>query len=407
MARHSLRRALTNQNFYFVMGDRFANGSTANDKGGLGDDPQVSGFDPTAKGFYNGGDLRGLKSKLDYIQGLGTDAIWLTPIFKNKAVQPEDASAGYHGYWITDFTQVDPHLGTNADLTALVNAAHRRGMKVFFDIITNHTADVIGYTDGARTAYVSKDQRPYRTATGTPFDDRDYAGTSTFPPLDASSSFPYTPVLDPAETDLKVPAWLNDVRLYHNRGNTTFTGEDSQYGDFFGLDDLFTERPRVVNGFERIYKTWVRDFGIDGFRIDTMKHVNDEFWESFGPGLIRYAHRHGKPRFFMFGEVAFDGYDAGAKAFRPTTRPTTRCSRCSTSRSRTRRATSPRAGSAPTHWRSSSSTTTGTPTRTRTPTSCRPSSATTTSGGSASSWPPTTPARATASCWPGTGSPTS
>ena len=316
VAKHSLRRALTNQNFYFVMGDRFANGSTANDRGGLGDDPLVSGFDPAAKGFYNGGDLRGLKSRLDYIQGLGTDAIWLTPIFKNKAVQPEDGpSAGYHGYWITDFTRVDPHLGTNADLTALVNAAHRRGMKVFFDIITNHTADVIGYTDGARTAYVSKDQRPYRTATGTPFDDRDYAGTSTFPPLNSSSSFPYTPVLDPAEKDLKVPGWLNNVRLYHNRGNTTFTGEDSQYGDFFGLDDLFTERPRVVKGFERIYKTWVRDFGIDGFRIDTMKHVNDEFWESFGPGLIRYAHRHGKPRFFMFGEVAFDGYDAGAKAF--------------------------------------------------------------------------------------------
>ena len=188
-------------------------------------------------------------------------------------------------------------------------------MKVFFDIITNHTADVIGYTDGARTAYVSKDQRPYRTAAGTPFDDRDYAGTSTFPRLDPSSSFPYTPVLEPAETDLKVPAWLNDVRRYHNRGNTTFTGEDSQYGDFFGLDDLFTEQPRVVNGMQRIYKTWVRDFGIDGFRIDTMKHVNDEFWQSFGPGLLRYAHRHGKPRFFMFGEVAFDGYDAGAKAF--------------------------------------------------------------------------------------------
>ena len=316
VARHSLRGPLTNHDFYFVMGDRFANGSTANDTGGLGDDPLVSGFDPTAKGFFNGGDLRGLRSKLDYIQGLGTDAIWLTPIFKNKAVQPEDGpSAGYHGYWITDFTQVDPHLGTNADLTALVDAAHRRGMKVFFDIITNHTADVIGYSEGARTAYVSKDQRPYRTAAGTPFDDRDYAGTSTFPQLDASSSFPYTPVLDPAETDLKVPAWLNDVRRYHNRGDTTFTGEDSQYGDFFGLDDLFTEQPRVVDGMQRIYQTWVRDFGIDGFRIDTMKHVNDEFWQSFGPGLVRYAHRHGKPRFFMFGEVALDGYDAAAKAF--------------------------------------------------------------------------------------------
>ena len=97
--------------------------------------------------------------RIDYIQGLGTTSIWLTPSFKNKPVQLEDGpSAGYHGYWITDFTQVDPHLGTNDELRALIDAAHARGMKVYFDIITNHTADVIGYTEGARQAYVSKDR---------------------------------------------------------------------------------------------------------------------------------------------------------------------------------------------------------------------------------------------------------
>jgi glycosidase len=182
IAQHSLRASVTDEDFYFVMGDRFANGDTANDTGGLGSDPLVSGFDPTKKGFYNGGDLKGLTSRLDYIQGLGTDSIWLTPIFTNKAVQLEDGpSAGYHGYWITDFTHVDPHLGTNADLTALVQAAHARGMKIYFDIITNHTADVIGYQEGARKAYVSKDVSPYRTATGTVFDDRDYAGTNDLP----------------------------------------------------------------------------------------------------------------------------------------------------------------------------------------------------------------------------------
>ena len=108
---HSLRAPVTDENFYFVMADRFSNGSPANDDGGLGDDPQVSGFDPTQKGYYNGGDLAGLLEKIDYIQGLGTTSIWLTPSFKNKAVQPEDSSAGYHGYWVTDFTQIDPHLG--------------------------------------------------------------------------------------------------------------------------------------------------------------------------------------------------------------------------------------------------------------------------------------------------------
>ncbi len=311
-----MRTGPAGQPFYFVMGDRFANGDTTNDRGGLTGDRNTTGFDPTSKAFYNGGDLRGLTSKLDYIKGLGTDAIWLTPIFKNKPVQMEDGpSAGYHGYWITDFTQVDPHLGTNQDLSDLIAAAHAKGMKVFFDIITNHTADVIGYQQGGRTAYVSKDEKPYRTAAGRAFDDRDYAGTSTFPTLDPATSFPYTPVLEPGEENLKVPAWLNDPTVYHNRGNTTFTGEDSQYGDFFGLDDLFTENPRVVNGMLDIYQKWVGDFGIDGFRIDTMKHVNDEFWQQFGPGILDYAHTHGRPDFFMFGEVALDGSGAAQKAF--------------------------------------------------------------------------------------------
>ena len=306
---HSLRAPLTGESFYFVMADRFENGSAGNDQGGLGDNRLVSGYDPTAKGFYHGGDLAGIRQRLRYIKDLGTTSIWLTPSFKNKAVQLEDGpSAGYHGYWITDFTQIDPHLGTNAELATLIREAHGMGMKVFFDIITNHTADVIDYTtkDGNpahRPAYVSKDRDPYRTASGTPFDDRDYAGTGSFPPLTAAASFPFVP-LNPAGTEhLKVPDWLNDVTLYHNRGNTTFVGENALYGDFFGLDDLFTENPRVVNGMIDIYEKWIRDFGIDGFRIDTMKHVNDEFWQKFGPDVLAYARAHGKREFFMFGEV--------------------------------------------------------------------------------------------------------
>src|SRR5829696_3660383 len=151
-AHRSLRQPVTDQNFYFVMADRFANGDSANDQGGLppGKGEGQSGFDPTGKGWYHGGDLKGLTSRIDYIKGLGTTAIWLTPSFKNKAVQPQDNSAGYHGYWITDFTQIDPHLGSNQDLRTLVNAAHSRGIKVYFDIITNHTADVIEYTEGGR-----------------------------------------------------------------------------------------------------------------------------------------------------------------------------------------------------------------------------------------------------------------
>ena len=304
-AAHSLRSPVTDEDFYFVMADRFENGDPANDTGGsTSTDRLVHGFDPKATGFYNGGDLKGLLKRIDYIRGLGTDSIWLTPSFKNKAVQLEDGpSAGYHGYWITDFTQIDPHLGTNDDLRALIEAAHRRGMKVYFDIITNHTADVIGYEGAARRPYISKDDAPYKTAAGTVFDDRDFAGRSSFPALSAETSFPYKPVLEPGEETLKVPSWLNDLTLYHNRGNTTFVGEDSLYGDFAGLDDLFTEDPRVVQGMIDVYETWIRDFGVDGFRIDTMKHVDDAFWQRFGPEVLAYARAHGKREFFMFGEV--------------------------------------------------------------------------------------------------------
>jgi Alpha amylase, catalytic domain len=87
LARESLRAPLTRERFYFVMPDRFENGDAANDQGGLTGPREVTGFDPTRKGWYHGGDLKGMISRLDYIKGLGTSAIWLTPSFKNKPVQ--------------------------------------------------------------------------------------------------------------------------------------------------------------------------------------------------------------------------------------------------------------------------------------------------------------------------------
>ncbi|GAB3068444.1 pullulanase-type alpha-1,6-glucosidase [Pedococcus soli] len=306
-AADSLRQPLTKERYYFVMADRFANGDKGNDLGGLTGGRLATGYDPTDKGFYHGGDLKGIEGKLDYIKGLGTTAIWLTPSFKNKPVQGSagNESAGYHGYWITDFTQVDPHLGTNADLKALIAAAHAKGMKVFFDIITNHTADVINYKENQYT-YRDKTAFPYKDADGTVFDDKAYAGKPGFPKLDPRTSFPYTPVFtNPGDSTAKVPAWLNDPTNYHNRGDSTFAGESSEYGDFVGLDDLFTEQQDVEKGMEDIYKAWV-DFGVDGFRIDTVKHVNMEFWQSFSPAMIAQAKARKNDDFFMFGEV----YDA-------------------------------------------------------------------------------------------------
>ncbi|MEV0204986.1 pullulanase-type alpha-1,6-glucosidase [Streptomyces sp. NPDC050788] len=294
----------TREQFYFVMPDRFANGDTGNDEGGLTGSRLSTGYDPTDKGFYQGGDLKGLTRKLDYIKGLGTTAIWMAPIFKNRPVQGTgaNASAGYHGYWITDFTQVDPHFGTNKDLETLISKAHAKGMKVFFDVITNHTADVVDYREKSYD-YLSKGAFPYLTKDGRPFDDADYAdGRRKFPAVD-TDSFPRTPTVAAADKKAKVPAWLNDPTMYHNRGDSTFAGESAGHGDFGGLDDLWTERPEVVSGMEKIYQRWVRDFGIDGFRIDTVKHVNMEFWTQWATALDKYAAAHGRRNFFMFGEV--------------------------------------------------------------------------------------------------------
>ncbi|MFJ3716244.1 pullulanase-type alpha-1,6-glucosidase [Streptomyces sp. NPDC090057] len=301
LAAQAARHDDTREQFYFVMPDRFANGDASNDKGGLTGSRLSTGYDPTDKGFYQGGDLKGLTKRLDYIKGLGTTSIWMAPIFKNRPVQGagDNASAGYHGYWITDFTQVDPHFGTNKDLATLISKAHAKGMKVFFDVITNHTADVVDYREKSY-GYLSKGAFPYLTKDGRPFDDADYAdGTRKFPATDAGS-FPYTPKVTSRS---KVPAWLNDPKMYHNRGDSTYAGESTTYGDFSGLDDLWTERPEVVKGMEKIYQRWVRDYDIDGFRIDTVKHVDMDFWTQWATALDAYAAAHGRKNFFMFGEV--------------------------------------------------------------------------------------------------------
>ncbi|MGW5349310.1 pullulanase-type alpha-1,6-glucosidase [Streptomyces sp. NPDC004031] len=307
LAGQAARHDDTREQFYFVMPDRFANGDPSNDRGGLTGSRLTTGYDPTDKGFYQGGDLKGLTQKLDYIKGLGTTAIWMAPIFKNQPVQGTgtDASAGYHGYWITDFTQVDPHFGTNDDLRRLISAAHAKGMKVFFDVITNHTADVVGNTDNTY-GYLAKGAFPYLAADGTPFDDDTYAdGTKGFPKVTAAS-FPRTPTVPADQKHTKVPDWLNDPTMYHNRGDSTFAGESADQGDFSGLDDLWTQRPEVVHGMEQIYEKWVADFAVDGFRIDTVKNVDMPFWTQWATALDAYAARHGRKNFFLFGET----YDA-------------------------------------------------------------------------------------------------
>ena len=283
---HYLSRDIKDEIFYFVMPDRFSNGDKSNDLGDKNKPESYGGLDAKHKGFYHGGDLKGLKNKLSYLQEMGVTAIWMTPIMRNQAVQ--DDSSGYHGYWVLDFTEIDPHLGSNQDLIDLINDAHQRNMKVFFDIIVNHTADVIQYQEchGRAAAKQAKTgDCPYKSLQQLREGDR------------------YTPYIVKEKQQIKVPAWLNETKYYHNQGDSDWVGESALNGDFAGLDDIDTDNPEVVKGMVDIFKNVISEFKPDGFRIDTVKHVNIEFWQVFSPEILKYAKAQGIEQFFMFGEV--------------------------------------------------------------------------------------------------------
>lgn len=304
LARPLPRSALSAQHIYFVLTDRFANGDTKNDRGGRTGPAGVTGFAPADTGFFHGGDLSGLTAGLDYVKRLGMTAIWVTPPVVQRTVQ--GVTAGYHGYWGTDFTNVDPHLGSNEDFRRFVSRAHALGLKVVLDVVANHTGDVVAYrgAGAAGAPYVEQTAKPYRDTEGRPFDPAAAAQANAFPELYPDArSFPYQPVVAPADTDVKKPSWLNDLRNYHNRGDSTFAGESVTFGDFFGLDDLFTERPEVVQGQIELWSDWIRDYQLDGFRLDTVRHVDPPFWRTFLPAIGRAARAAGRPDFSVFGEV--------------------------------------------------------------------------------------------------------
>jgi glycosidase len=302
-----VRHPAAHRSIYFVMPDRFANGDPNNDTGGIEGGPLEHGFLPEDKGFFQGGDLIGLRDRLAYLAEMGMTALWITPPFTNRPVhglgEVGNSSAGYHGYWQIDWTRIDPHLGTDEDMHRLIADAGALGIDVYFDVVVNHTGDVITHAEDT-FSYRSKGAFPYLDAAGVPFDDADFAHGDTFPALDATVSFPYTPVFRTAEdATIKKPDWLNDPIYYHNRGDSTFTGESSLYGDFFGLDDLFTEHPTVVENLVTLYTDMLTRYDVAGFRIDTVKHVNDEFWTRWTPAVLDAAADLGRPDFVLFGEV--------------------------------------------------------------------------------------------------------
>ena len=283
LAMDSPRSSFANDSIYFVMTDRYKNGDSTNDLGGTGStNRSVSGFDATDGAWSHGGDLAGLSDGCNKTDGsgegvprikkLGFSAIWISPPFKQNFVQ--GGSAAYHGYWINDFTTIDPRWGTNAQFKSFVDCAHRLGIKVILDIVVNHTGDIVTYRDGW-------------------YGFRNSPATSAYVPSWASN--------------LKAPGWLNDVNNYHNQGNIGDWGNSYQLqnGDFYGLDDLKTESDTVINGFAEVYAKWVNDFDVDGFRIDTAKHVDNQFFLKWWPKISQQTEQTMQTKgqkLFAFGE---------------------------------------------------------------------------------------------------------
>jgi glycosidase len=317
LAQPPVYSSLASQRIYFVMPDRYANGDPSNDRGGLTGNSHATGYEPADPGFFHGGDYKGLtgnctdtKTGLARIKALGFTAIWVTPPVKNQVYQ--GTSAGYHGYWGLDFTNVDPHLGTDADFAAFVACAHSLGLKVYMDVVVNHTGDTISV---ATTGFVPPSAVPYRNCHGKKFNPALYV-SKTFPCLSAKF-MPNNPYILPPLRHVKKPEWLNDVTNYHDRGNIDFSSCSQtcyEQGDFYGLDDLFTEKPLVMNGLAKIFGDWVKTYKLDGFRVDTARHVNAAFFKLWVPKIRAAARSVGVTDFPIFGEV-FSTDDAYVSPF--------------------------------------------------------------------------------------------
>jgi alpha-amylase len=200
--------------------------------------------DKQGKGAYHGGDFQGVIDKLDYLSALGVNTIWITPIYDNVDQPMTDVGFPHwphHGYWPESFDQVDRHLGTEQKLKEVVEKAHQKGIRVFLDVILNHAG--YGSTWEKKTDWVRTSQ----------------AGTC--PPKE-----PYDPVTDCVS----------------------------------GLPDFKTEKKEVADYLIDVNFKWIERTGCDGFRVDTVKHVDHNVWQSFHSRIKAQY-----PNFILLGEVFY------------------------------------------------------------------------------------------------------
>ena len=236
---------------YFAVTDRFFDGDAGNnDAYGVGD------YNTGEKdgSSYHGGDFAGLNQKLDYLKDLGVNTIWITPIVENITEDQHDnktdtATYGYHGYWASDFTKLNKHLGTEQQFKALLDAAHSKGMKIMVDVVLNHA----GY------------------------------GTEKY----------FNSILTDADG--------NSISMIRD-SNNTISGDD-KYDSLSDLPDFVTENKAVTDQLVTWQTEWMSKYSIDYYRVDTVKHVETTTWAAFKNSLTKV-----NPDFKMIGEYSGAGY---------------------------------------------------------------------------------------------------
>jgi glycosidase len=270
------------QVLYFVLIDRFADGDPRNNRQSKND------FDPTDRRKYSGGDLAGLTRRLDYIEGLGATGLWITPPVAHQWWDGQVGYGGYHGYWGEHFKQVDKHFGSLDDYKHLSDALHRREMVLVQDIVLNHTGNYFRVPPGFDPA-VSTDGFSRNTQSEPPGPPR-------------QSGLALNDARRAKDRRAAIYHWTPAIRDFN-------VAEQEQTWALADLDDLNTRNPAVRELLRDSYGYWIKEVGVDGFRIDTVFYVEPELFPDFlrstmkrAPGIERVAKQTGRENFLSFGE---------------------------------------------------------------------------------------------------------
>jgi len=271
---------------YFLMVDRFNNPAR----------PPREIFDAKFGGFQ-GGTLEGMRQKLDYLKALGVGAIWFTPVLKNCQFLDGNPDEGtYHGYGIQNFLEIDPRFASDRqrpaqELRRFVDDAHAKGLYVIFDIVLNHTGDVFAYPSGSQAPFSETAYDPvhWRDEAGNARVDWTVAETIPSPPRDAA-------------------VYPDELRRngFFRRQGTPQPGGSETIGDFASLKQLLTTSHELGNVLIRSFQYLIAAYDIDGFRIDTLKYLDQDFALRFGNAIREFALSVGKKNFFTYGEVYDD-----------------------------------------------------------------------------------------------------